>query len=288
MKTMPNTSRKKSKTSLILRPELWLLALALAAAWLASDAPTLYLKSALFYLNPRYAPEWTRYLLALLLVWTIVDYSARLLYARIVRRRAAEAPSSADVSSRATSAWRVSEKWNAASAVLLLATSLALNAACDCGYRSVTRSALIEDPSAIPTLSDFSSRGSSAAVGGSATRGFMALGCVSFACLAFLTLVYVLRLSLLQRRLRALSERAIHAALSSSYVSYAIALTLWDVGVYLTAFVVWSVYRYYYLPVATYMYTYKIGRAQLFSVALIIMAFLSLLSLAAILRSDKT
>ena len=60
------------------------------------------------------------------------------------------------------------------------------------------------------------------------------------------------------------------------------------VGVYLTAFVVWSVYRYYYLPVATYMYTYKIGRAQLFSVALIIMAFLSLLSLAAILRSDKT
>ena len=95
---MTTSVKRKSTLRKLARPEFLILALGVAVCFLGFDSPRQFLKKALFYLNPRYYPDWTRSLLALALIWTILDLGARaaFLNARRKRTRAAAKDEGAD------------------------------------------------------------------------------------------------------------------------------------------------------------------------------------------------
>lgn len=281
----------RSRTSKLKRPEYWILTIGIAIAVLGFDSTRQFVMSALFYLNPRYYPDWTRYLLALVLIWTVGDYVARGVYlalrAKIATNGGAERVAAEAPQRERPATLTLEHKWNGVSAILLLIVALTCNAIFHWNYHSVTRQTLLEDARAVPTLKDYASRG--AFVGGAnrVEPRFLALGYVSVAVLAVLSIAYVLRWERFQDCVRSFVLRASRGALARSYVSYAIAFFLWDVGVYFVLFLSWALYRYYYLPITNFMYSYKIGWEQLRALALVALAFTSLLAVAAIWRKEK-
>ena len=286
---MTSIKETHSRPSKLKKPEFWILAIGIAIAVFGSSSMRYFIKSAFFYLNPRYYPDWTRYLLALVLIWTILDLGARAAFLTLRRRKEAQANAESDVAAivprERRTAPTLERKWNGVSALLLLATALTLNAAFNWDYHSVTRATLLEDARAVPTLKDYASRGAFAGGANRVEPRFLTLGYVCVAVLAFLSFAYLSRWRRGQRFIRSFSDRAARVVLSRSYVAYATALVLWDVGVYFVSFLSWALYRYYYLPITNFMYSYKIGWEQLRALALVALAFTSLLAVASIWRN---
>lgn len=286
---MTTSVKRKSTLRKLARPEFLILALGVAVCFLGFDSPRQFLKTALFYLNPRYYPDWTRSLLALALIWTILDLGARAAFLNARRKRtraAAKGDESPELTARRV-AFSLEQKWNGISAVLLLAVAITLNAVMSCGYRSVTRLTLLQDSRAVPTLKEYATRGAFAGNANLSEPRFVALGYVCVAVMAFLTLVFTLRWRRVSNRMRAFMLGTSRVLLSRSYLAYATAFVCWDVGIYFLSFLSWALYRYYYLPITNFMYSYKIGWVQLRALALVALAFTSLLAVASIWRDKE-
>lgn len=258
----------------------------------------------LFLLNPRYYPEWTWKLLWLIAIWSILDTVARLFFfARGTKGQSSSAgtlqdaqysPTYAPISDMPTTDTTqhvgVSSpqasfnnrrlapiiKWNLASAVFLLLVALLVGKFQDWDYRSVSSTCLITKTCSPPAWRDFCGKGVRLDQASLNDSRFTWLSRLLGVALLALTVLQIAHCTWLGRICRRVGDFVVNRVLTRPLLTLISTLLLWDGLQYVQTFLCWSFYRYFYMPLVSFMYHPRLTTSLFCPIGVAILLFINL------------